>query len=74
MKQLASAGISKNLVFTAAYVFQWILRRFLILISCDTVKRIQPLTSTKRVCAFVVDDSMFERNPIQKSPIRFLKS
>jgi hypothetical protein len=40
--------------------FNW--RRFLLLLSSDTVKRIQPLTSTKRVTAFVVDDSMFERN------------
>ena len=40
--------------------FNW--RRFLMLLSSDTVKHIQPLTSSKRVCAFVVDDSMFERN------------
>jgi hypothetical protein len=40
--------------------FNW--RQFLSLLSSDTVKRIQPLTSTTRVRAFVVDDSMFERN------------
>lgn len=40
--------------------FNW--RKFLMLLSSDTVKRIQPLTSTKRTSVFVVDDSMFERN------------
>lgn len=40
--------------------FNW--RKFLRLLSSDTVKRIQPLTSSKRVTVFVVDDSMFERN------------
>lgn len=40
--------------------FNW--RQFLSLLGSDMVKRIGPLTSEKRVCAFVVDDSMFERN------------
>ena len=47
--------------FLNYYRFNW--RRFLSLLRSDTVKRIQPLTSDQSVCsAFVVDDSMFERN------------
>lgn len=100
VKYLAAANISKNLGFTASFVFQWIFsllfhhknlfqflgskkgigfpgkdvvydflnysrynwRRFLLLLGSDVVNRVNPLTSMKRVCAFVVDDSMFERN------------
>ncbi len=37
-------------------------RRFLTLLSTFTVEKVRPLTSTQRVTAFIVDDSMFERN------------
>lgn len=37
-------------------------RRFLTLLSCSTIDKVQSLTSTERVSVFVVDDSMFERN------------
>jgi hypothetical protein len=37
-------------------------RRFLTLLSTTAVEKVRPLTSTRRVTAFIVDDSMFERN------------
>jgi hypothetical protein len=37
-------------------------RRFLTLLSTTTIEKVRPLTSTRRVTAFIVDDSMFERN------------
>ncbi|RNB74667.1 transposase [Brevibacillus invocatus] len=37
-------------------------RRFLTLLSCSTIDKVQTLTSMHRVSVFVVDDSMFERN------------
>ncbi|WCK54251.1 transposase [Aneurinibacillus sp. Ricciae_BoGa-3] len=37
-------------------------RRFLTLLSTTTLEKVRPLTSTRRVTAFIVDDSMFERN------------
>lgn len=40
--------------------FAW--RRFLLSLSRDAVGKVRPLTSSKRVTVFVVDDSMYERN------------
>ena len=40
--------------------FDW--RRFLSNLSAQVVSKTSPLTSSKRVSAFVVDDSMYERN------------
>ncbi|WP_242966708.1 transposase [Desulfosporosinus sp. FKA] len=37
-------------------------RRFLTLLSAETVKKVSSLTSTNRIKAFIVDDSMYERN------------
>jgi hypothetical protein len=37
-------------------------RRFLLSLSTDTVLRVEKLTSTNRITAFIFDDSMFERN------------
>ena len=37
-------------------------RRFLSAFSADTVKKVRSLTSAHRVTAFIVDDSMYERN------------
>ncbi|CAM3398398.1 transposase [Brevibacillus invocatus] len=37
-------------------------RRYLTLLSCTTIDKVQALTSINRVSVFVVDDSMFERN------------
>lgn len=37
-------------------------RRFLSAFSADTVKKVRSLTSDHRVTAFIVDDSMYERN------------
>jgi len=37
-------------------------RRFLTALSAETVKKVCSLTSNQRVTAFIVDDSMFERN------------
>jgi hypothetical protein len=44
--------------------FAW--RRFLLSLSSDTTKKIRPLTSSKRVTVFIVDDSMYERNRSKK--------
>lgn len=41
-------------------------RRFLSLLSSSTIDKIQPLTGEDRVSAFVIDDSMFERNRSKK--------
>lgn len=40
--------------------FAW--RRFLLSLSAEAVKKTNSLTSSKRVRAFVIDDSMYERN------------
>lgn len=40
--------------------FAW--RRFLLFLSADTVQKVDSLTFDDRVTAFVVDDSMYERN------------
>lgn len=40
--------------------FAW--RRFLLMLSVETVNKASSLTSTKRVSVLVVDDSMYERN------------
>jgi len=37
-------------------------RRFLLLLSGETIARMEALTSVTRVSAFIIDDSMFERN------------
>jgi len=37
-------------------------RRFLTALSAETVKKVSSLTSNRRVTAFIVDDSMYERN------------
>ena len=37
-------------------------RRFLIFLSAETVRKVSSLTSNQRVKAFIVDDSMYERN------------
>lgn len=37
-------------------------RRFLLSLSCDTVQRVEKLTSDAREKVFIFDDSMFERN------------
>jgi hypothetical protein len=41
-------------------------RRFLLLLSAHTISRIKPLTSEKRITAFVIDDSMYDRNRSKK--------
>lgn len=40
--------------------YSW--RRFLIALSAETAKKVSSLTSNHRVTAFIVDDSMYERN------------
>lgn len=40
--------------------YSW--RRFLSSLSSETVRRVENLTSDKRETAFIIDDSMFERN------------
>ena len=40
--------------------FAW--RRFLTALSAETVKKVCSLTSNQRITAFIVDDSMYERN------------
>ncbi|WP_199241781.1 hypothetical protein [Desulfosporosinus sp. Sb-LF] len=37
-------------------------RRFLTSLSAETVKKVCSLTSSNRLNAFIVDDSMYERN------------
>ena len=37
-------------------------RRFLIFLSAETVRKVSSLTSNHRIKAFIVDDSMYERN------------
>ncbi len=37
-------------------------RKFLLLFSAATIEKVRRLTSSKRITAFVIDDSMFERN------------
>jgi hypothetical protein len=37
-------------------------RRFLTALSAETAKKVSSLTSNHRVTAFIVDDSMYERN------------
>ena len=37
-------------------------RRFLMLLSVETIQKVEALTSDNRVTAFIFDDSMFERN------------
>jgi hypothetical protein len=41
-------------------------RRFLLLLSSYTIGRIKSLTSEKRITAFVIDDSMYDRNRSKK--------
>jgi hypothetical protein len=41
-------------------------RRFLLLLSTYTIQKVRSFTSIKRVTAFVIDDSMFERNRSKK--------
>jgi hypothetical protein len=41
-------------------------RRFLSLLSAYTIQLVRALTSIKRVTAFIIDDSMFERNRSKK--------
>jgi len=40
--------------------YSW--RRFLLSLSSDTIQRVEKLTSDSRETAFIIDDSMFERN------------
>lgn len=41
-------------------------RKFLLLLSANAIQMVQSLTSVKRVTAFIIDDSMFERNRSKK--------
>lgn len=40
--------------------YNW--RKFLLLLSAATIGKVRRLTSSKRITAFVIDDSMFDRN------------
>jgi len=71
---LRDAGFKKKFGFTCAYVFRLVFlllfhqknwfgwRRFLLLLSGETIARMEALTSVTRVNAFIFDDSMFERS------------
>ncbi|REE91527.1 hypothetical protein A8990_10434 [Paenibacillus taihuensis] len=51
--------------------YSW--RRFLLSLSSETVRRVEQLTSDKRETAFIIDDSMFERNRTCTILVRFKK-
>jgi hypothetical protein len=58
----AEAFPAKDAVYRFLNHSSYAWRRFLLLLSGDTIARMEALTSVTRVTAFIFDDSMFERN------------
>jgi hypothetical protein len=58
----AEAFPAKDVVYRFLNHSHYAWRRFLLLLSGETIARMEALTSVTRVTAFIFDDSMFERN------------